>query len=87
MGQITKSVVESTTKVIHDSAPREEEKNTSPSALKRLIKAELENTTVTVVLIGSDTWARRWVHYEIFKSIKRGNHVLGIHINFDSWIA
>jgi hypothetical protein len=49
--------------------------------LKRLIRAELRNTTATVVLIGSDTWARRWVRYEIFMSLRRGNVVLGIHIN------
>ncbi len=65
----------------YDHSVWEEAKNTSPLALKRLINAELENTTATVVLIGSDTWARRWVRYEIFQSIKRGNHVLGIHIN------
>ena len=59
----------------------EEAKRTSPQALKRLINSELENTTVTAVLIGSDTWARRWVRYEIMKSIERGNRVLGVHIN------
>lgn len=59
----------------------EEAKRTSPLALKRLINAELENTSVTVVLVGSDTWARRWVRYEIFKSLERGNGVLAVHIN------
>ncbi|MEI2813839.1 MAG: TIR domain-containing protein [Burkholderiaceae bacterium] len=54
---------------------------TGDIALKRLINGELENTSVTVVLIGSQTYARRWVHYEIMKSIERGNAVLGIHIN------
>jgi hypothetical protein len=65
----------------YDHSIWEVAKQTSPAALKRLINAELENTTVTVVLIGSDTWARRWVRYEIFQSIKQGNQVLGIHIN------
>jgi hypothetical protein len=65
----------------YDYSIWEDAKNTSPLALKRLIGAELKNTTVTVILIGSDTWARRWVRYEIFFSLKRGNHVLGIHIN------
>jgi hypothetical protein len=50
-------------------------------ALKRLINGNLENTSATVVLIGSETYARRWVHYEIMKSIERGNKVLGVHIN------
>lgn len=65
----------------YDHSIWEEAKKTSPSALKRLINSELEGTTVTVVLIGSDTWARRWVRYEIFESIRRGNKVFGIHIN------
>jgi hypothetical protein len=66
---------------IYDHSIWEAAKKTSPSSLKRLINSELENTSVTVVLIGSDTWARRWVRYEIFKSIERGNRVLGIHVN------
>jgi hypothetical protein len=65
----------------YDHSIWEEARNTSPSALKHLINAELENTSVTAILIGSDTWARRWVRYEIFKSLKRGNRVIGIHIN------
>jgi hypothetical protein len=65
----------------YDHSIWEAAKNTSPAALERLINSGLENTTVTVVLIGSDTWARRWVRYEIFESIKRSNQVFGIHIN------
>jgi hypothetical protein len=65
----------------YDHSIWEEAQKSSPSALKKLINAELENTSVTVVLIGSDTWARRWVRYEIFQSLKRGNSVFGIHIN------
>jgi hypothetical protein len=65
----------------YDHSIWEKAKKTSPSALKRLINAELQNTSVTAVLIGSDTWARRWVRYEIMKSIERGNLVLGVHIN------
>jgi len=65
----------------YDHSIWEEAKKTSPLALKRLINAELQNTSVTSVLIGSSTWARRWVRYEIIKSIERGNRVLGIHIN------
>ncbi|MCB0109299.1 MAG: TIR domain-containing protein, partial [Caldilineaceae bacterium] len=31
------------------------------TAIKRVINAGLERTSVTCVLVGSDTWARRWV--------------------------
>ncbi len=65
----------------YDHSIWEEAKNTNPLALKRLINAELENTSVTAVLIGSDTCARRWVRYELMKSVERGNRLLGIHIN------
>jgi len=64
-----------------DASIWEEAKKKDPLALKRLINAELENTSVTAILIGSQTYARRWVRYEIIKSIERGNKVIGIHIN------
>jgi hypothetical protein len=65
----------------YDYSIWEESKKKGDIALKRMINAELENTSVTVVLIGSQTYARRWVRYEIIKSIERGNRLLGIHIN------
>jgi MTH538 TIR-like domain (DUF1863) len=65
----------------YDHSIWEKAKSTSPPTLKKLINAELKGTTITAVLIGSDTWWRHWVRYEIFQSIKRGNRVLGIHVN------
>jgi hypothetical protein len=65
----------------YDHSIWEEAENTNPLGLKRLINTELDNSSVTAVLIGSGTWARRWVRYEIMKSIERGNRVIGIHIN------
>ncbi len=65
----------------YDHSIWEESKKTSDLALKRLINSELEGTSVTALLIGSNTYARRWVRYEIAKSIERGNKLLGIHIN------
>lgn len=64
-----------------DASIWEDAKKTSDLALKRLIHKELENTSVTAVLIGSDTFERRWVRYEILRSIWKGNKVIGIHIN------
>jgi hypothetical protein len=64
-----------------DSSIWEESKKKDDATLKRLIDGALNNTSVTAVLIGSDTYARRWVRYEIIKSVQRGNRVLGIHIN------
>lgn len=65
----------------YDASIWEESKKKGDLALKRMINSELEYTSVTAVLIGTNTWARRWVRYEIMKSIERGNKVIGIHIN------
>ena len=50
-------------------------------ALKRLINSGLDNTSNTCVLIGSQTYKRPWVRYELLKSFKKGNHIFGVHIN------
>ena len=65
----------------YDHSIWEESKKKGDLAIKRMINSELENSSVTAVLIGSHTWARRWVRYEIFKSIERGNSLIGIHVN------
>ena len=49
--------------------------------IKRVINSGLEGTTVTCVLIGSETYARKWVRYEILKSFKKGNSILAVNIN------
>jgi MTH538 TIR-like domain (DUF1863) len=65
----------------YDHSIWEESKKKGDVALKRMINGELEGSTVTAVLIGSQTYARRWVRYELVKSVARGNRVLGIHVN------
>ena len=47
----------------------------------RLIDAALEDSEVTVVLIGQKTYKSRWVRYEIEKSIERNNGLLGVYID------
>jgi len=65
----------------YDASIWESAKKQGDIALKRLINGGLDNTSNTCVLIGSDTYARPWVRYEILKSFKRGNHLFGVHIN------
>ena len=65
----------------YDHSIWEEAKNTSPLALKRLINRGTAKYFRDCRVIGSHTWARRWVRYEIMKSIERGNFLLGVHIN------
>jgi hypothetical protein len=64
-----------------DASLWEEAAKKDKNALKRLINSGLENTTVTCVLTGSQTYARAWVRYEILKSLKRNNKIFGVHIN------
>lgn len=64
-----------------DASIWETAKRTSPVAVKRLINGGLDGTSVTCVLIGSQTFARPWVRYEILKSFKKGNRLFGVHIN------
>lgn len=64
-----------------DSSIWEDAKKTSNLALKRLINNGLTNTSNTCVLVGTDTYNRRWVSYEIMKSFEKGNHIFCVHIN------
>jgi len=64
-----------------DSSIWEEAQKTGSIALKRLINDALKNTSVTCILIGSETYSRPWVKYEIFRSIYKCNDLIGIHIN------
>jgi len=51
------------------------------AAIKRWIDNQLIGTSVTVVLIGSDTSNRPYVKYELQKSYTKGNGMLGIYIH------
>jgi MTH538 TIR-like domain (DUF1863) len=64
-----------------DASLWEEAKRKGDDAIKRLINGALEWTTVTAVLIGSNTSSRRWVKYEIQKSLDRGNGLFGIYVH------
>jgi hypothetical protein len=64
-----------------DASIWETAKKTGSVAVKRLINSGLDGTSVTCVLIGSQTYARPWVRYEILKSFRKGNSILAVHIN------
>lgn len=65
----------------HDATLWEDAKRQGEDAVRRLIDSGLEGTSVTVVLIGTQTAQRRYVSYEIARSIARGNGLLGIFIH------
>jgi hypothetical protein len=64
-----------------DASLWEEARKKGDVALKRLINSGLNGTSTTCILIGTQTYARPWVRYEVLKSFKRGNEILAIHIN------
>lgn len=70
-----------------DSSVFEESKKSGDVALKRFLNKGLQNTSVTCILAGTDTWRRRWVRYEIQKSFLEGKGILTVHIHTISNLA
>lgn len=64
-----------------DAVDWEEIKRGGEKAIKEWIAKNLKGTSVTVVLIGTETANRPWVQYEIEESYNKGNGMLGIYIH------
>lgn len=64
-----------------DKSIWEAAKQKGDRALRRLIDQALAGTSVTVILVGSGTYQRRWVRYEIVKSFSEGKGILPLYIN------
>jgi len=64
-----------------DAADFEKVKRQGDTAIRNWIDNQLKGTSVTVVLVGKETCASRWVKYEINKSIEIGNGLLGIDVS------
>lgn len=64
-----------------DAADIEKVKRYTDDAIKRWIDKQLNGTSVTCVLIGSQTSNSKWVNYEIQESIKKENGLLGVYIH------
>lgn len=64
-----------------DHADFEKVEKQGDEAIKRWIDDQLKGTSVTVVLIGTETNQRPYVKYELQKSYQKGNGMLGIYIH------
>jgi hypothetical protein len=64
----------------YDKAVWEKIKRQGDAAIRRWIDEQLRGTSVTVVLIGKETARRRWVKYEIERSIELRKGLIGVHI-------
>lgn len=67
--------------VWYDASLWEQTKLKGNAALMQLIDDGLNNTSVTVVLIGKETYQRKWVTYEIEQSHQRKNGMIGVYIH------
>jgi hypothetical protein len=64
-----------------DGSLEEKAKKHGEDVVRRMIDNGLNGSSVLCVLIGKETYMRRWVDYEIFESIELGMGVLGIRIH------
>jgi hypothetical protein len=64
-----------------DSVEWEKVERQGDAAIERWINDQLKDTSVTVVLIGTETAERDWVDYEIRKSWQRGNGLVGVRVH------
>ena len=64
-----------------DNSLWEKAKKKSDGAVKQLIDHGLIGSSVTVVCIGNKTAGRKFINYEIQKSIDRGNGIIGVQIH------
>lgn len=65
-----------------DSSIWEESEEKQIKKIKSLIDDELKRSSVTCVLIGSDTYSRRFVRYELIKSFEMKKGQVGVGINW-----
>ena len=49
--------------------------------IKRWINGQIDGRTVAIVLIGKDTYSRKWVKYEIKRAWEKGLGLFGIYIH------
>ncbi len=65
----------------YDYSLWESRKLAGENSLKDLIREGVERTSAICVLVGTDTWRRPWVRYEIARSVIDGRGLLAVHIN------
>jgi hypothetical protein len=69
----------------YDGSLWESRKLNGDESVKTLIREGVEHTSAVCVLIGSETWRRRWVKYEIARAHPYTDHTL--EIKLPNWLA
>jgi hypothetical protein len=65
----------------YDSSFWESKQLEGPAPVKRLIREGVDYTSAVCVLVGSETWSRRWVRYEIARAVIDNLGLLAVHLN------
>lgn len=65
----------------YDKSLWEKKQIEGDDALRKMIRDGVHNTSAVCVLIGSKTWQRPWVRYEIARSVIDGKGLLDVNIN------
>jgi hypothetical protein len=65
----------------YDRSLWEKRQLTNPESLKEMIRSGVKGASVICALIGTETYARRWVRYEIARAIIDGKGLVGVHLN------
>jgi hypothetical protein len=65
----------------YDSSIWERRELEGPESVKRLIREGVEHTSAVCVLVGSGTWCRRWVRYELARAVIDERGLLAVHLN------
>lgn len=64
-----------------DGASWESIKREGEDAVRDWINRQMKGCSVTVILIGSDTYDRKWINYEIEKSYQEDMGLVGVRIH------
>ena len=64
-----------------DASIWEDAKKKGDAAIKRMIDDALKNTSVTVVCVTYGTATRKYIKYEVDKSLERGNGLVAVQIH------
>jgi antiphage defense system Thoeris ThsB-like protein len=65
----------------YDSSLWETRKVTKPEVIQQIIRGGVLHTSAVCILAGSNTWSRRWVRYEIARTVIDGRGLLTVHLN------
>ncbi len=64
-----------------DASLWEQARRTSDAAVHRMINEALDGTSVTVVCVGARTAGRKFINYEIERSLQRRNGLVAVQIH------